>query len=119
MGITYVQGTVTGPTGKESSAEFLIDTGAAYTLLPEAVWRAIELTPTRAMSFRMVDGTRLERQVSGCALRIPQGDIPHTPVILGEAGDNQALLGVVTLEELGLVFHPFKRQLYPAEMLLI
>jgi len=34
----------------------------------------------------------------------------HTPVILGEE-DDEALLGVVTLEILGLVFNPFKRTL--------
>ncbi|MBZ5568656.1 MAG: hypothetical protein LAN64_12480 [Acidobacteriia bacterium] len=39
----------------------------------------------------------------------------HTPVILGEPGD-QALLGAVTLEILGLVLHPFKRTLEPMRM---
>jgi hypothetical protein len=38
-------------------------------------------------------------------------------VILGEPGD-EALLGVVTLENLGLVLHPFSRTLQPARMLL-
>ena len=41
----------------------------------------------------------------------------HTPVVLGEEGD-QALLGVVTLEILGLVFNPFDRTLKPMRMLL-
>ena len=36
----------------------------------------------------------------------------HTPVILGEPRDD-ALLGVVTLEEMGLVFNPFERSLQP------
>jgi len=38
-------------------------------------------------------------------------------VILGEAGD-EALLGVVTLEILGLILHPFNRTLQPARLLL-
>jgi hypothetical protein len=38
-------------------------------------------------------------------------------VILGEQGD-KALLGMVTLEILGLVLHPFKRKLEPMRMLL-
>lgn len=42
----------------------------------------------------------------------------HTPVILGEEGD-EALLGAVTLEILGLVFNPFKRTLQPIKMLLV
>ena len=42
----------------------------------------------------------------------------HTPVILGEESD-EALLGVVTLEILGLVFNPFNRTLQPMKMLLV
>ena len=38
-------------------------------------------------------------------------------VILGEA-DDEALLGVVTLEILGLVLNPFKRILQPMKMML-
>jgi len=38
-------------------------------------------------------------------------------VILGE-GDDEALLGAVTLESLGLVLHPFERSLRPMRMML-
>jgi predicted aspartyl protease len=38
-------------------------------------------------------------------------------VVLGEDGD-EALLGVVTLEILGLVFNPFDRTLQPMRMLM-
>jgi hypothetical protein len=41
----------------------------------------------------------------------------HSPVILGEPGD-APLLGVVTLENLGLVFNPFTRTLHPMRLLL-
>ena len=43
---------------------------------------------------------------------MPQGE-GHTPVILGEDGD-ESLLGVVTLEILGLIFNPFNRTLQSA-----
>ncbi len=39
------------------------------------------------------------------------------PVILGEPGDSN-LLGVVTLEALGYVLDPLKRELRPSPMLL-
>ena len=61
-------------------------------------------------------GTAIERDVSECHIAIAQGE-GHTPVILGEHGD-EALLGVVTLEILGLVLHPFNRTLQPGRMLL-
>ncbi len=69
------------------------------------------------MKFTLVDGTAIERDVSECYIILPQGE-GHTPVILGEESD-EALIGVVTLEILGLVFNPFKRTLHPMRMLLV
>jgi len=117
MGVTYVEGTVTGPTGKRETVRFLVDSGATYTLLPEKVWKAIGLIPKREMVFTLADGTAVERNVSECFIKLPQGE-GHTPVILGEPGD-EALLGVVTLEILGLILNPFTRELQPMRMLLV
>jgi len=114
--ITYVEGLVRGPTGKQATVGFLVDSGATYALLPHDVSRALDLEPKRSVAFTLADGTRIERQVSECYLTLPEGE-GHTPVILGEPGD-QSLLGVVTLEILGLILHPFKRTLEPMRMLL-
>jgi clan AA aspartic protease len=116
MGLTHVTGTVSGVTGKRASVDFLVDSGAKYTLLPEAIWKGIELRPKRRLTFTLADGTRIERDVSEAHIALPQGE-RHTPVILGESGD-EALLGAVTLEELGLVLNPFQRSLQPARMML-
>ena len=116
MGITYVEGTVTGPAGSRT-LDFLIDSGATYSLLPNEVWREIGLVPKRAAVFTLGDGSRIERQISECLFTLPVGD-GHSPVILGEPGD-EPLLGVVTLENLGLVFNPFSRTLHPMRMLLV
>ena len=117
MGITYIDGIATGPTGKRVSVRFLVDSGATYTLLGEPDWRQIELQPKRSLAFTLPDGTTVERQVSECHLSLPQGE-GHTPVILGQPGD-EPLLGAVTLEILGLVLNPFQRTLQPMRMLLI
>jgi clan AA aspartic protease len=116
MGLTKVEGTVTGPTGKQATVAFLIDSGATFTLLPWDVWRAIELTATDSVKCILADGTEVERKVSECRIALPQGE-RSTPVLLGEKGD-EALLGVVTLEELRLVLNPFTRQLQPMRMML-
>ena len=110
MGITYIEGTVRND-GTEESVSFLVDSGATYTLLPQQVWQSLGLQPTREMDFILADGTRISRGISECWIELPQGR-GHTPVILGEVRDD-ALLGVVTLEELGLVFNPFERSLQP------
>jgi predicted aspartyl protease len=116
MGITYISGTVTGPKG-ERSLEFLVDSGATYSLLPLDVWQTIGLAPKRSVTFSLGDGSKVERQVSECHIALNVGE-GHSPVILGEQGD-EALLGVVTLENLGLVFNPFSRTLHPMRLLLV
>jgi len=116
MGITYIEGRVKGPEGREKTVKFLIDSGAKYSLIPKKVWKAIGLKPKRKMSFILADGTTVEREVSEAYIVLPQGEA-HTPVILGKEKD-EALLGVVTLEILGLMFNPFDRTLNPAPMLL-
>jgi clan AA aspartic protease len=116
MGMTYIEGVVTGPGGKQATVRFLIDSGATYSLLPYEDWRTIELSPKRTMTFILADGTAIERKVSECHIILSEGE-GHTPVILGEPGD-KPLLGVVTLEILGLVLNPFNRTLQPMRMLL-
>ena len=116
MGFTHIDGVLTGPTGKQATVRFLVDSGATYTLAPHDVWKSLDLVPKRTVTFSLADGTAISRVVSECHITLPQGDA-HTPVILGEPGD-EALLGVVTLENLGLVLHPFKRTLEPMRMML-
>jgi clan AA aspartic protease len=116
MGLVSVEGTVTGPTGKQATVKFLVDSGAAYTLLPRKIWCAIGLKPMDSVTCVLADGTKVERKVSECRIALPQGE-RHTPVLLGEKGD-EALLGVVTLEILGLVLNPFNRTLQPMRMML-
>jgi predicted aspartyl protease len=116
MGLTYIEGIVRGPSGAEASVKFLMDSGATYTLLPDGVWRTIGLEAKRSVTFTLADGSTIARPVSECYIILPQGDA-HTPVILGEPGD-EALLGIVTLEILGLVLNPFTRELQPMRMLL-
>lgn len=113
--MTHIEGTVHGPNGEEQ-VRFPLDSGAMYTLLPIDVWQRIGLEPKRTEVFALADGTQITRPVSECHITLPQGET-HTPVILGEPGDG-ALLGTVTLEELGLVLNPFTRQLQRMRMLL-
>ena len=113
MGITVVEGVVTGPQGS-ATVRLLVDSGAIYTSLPDSIWQAIGLNPRRSQTFTLADGTGIERQVSECHIRLPHGE-GHTPVILGQPGD-AALLGIVTLEMLGLVLNPLTRELQPMHM---
>jgi len=114
MGLTFVEGTVSGPTGKSRQVKFLVDSGASYSLLPHDVWQEIELAPLKTLSFTMADGTTIDRDISECHI-VLAGEARHTPVILGIPGD-EALLGAVTLEILGLVLDPFQRTLHAMKL---
>ncbi len=117
MSLNYIEGTVSGPAG-EQTITFLIDSGAEYSLLPERIWKAIGLVADQERSFSLADGTRITRKIAECRFTFPQGS-RHSPVILGEPGDPDPLLGVVTLETMALVFDPFQRELRPMRLLLM
>ena len=116
MGLTYIEGIARSGEGKEVQVTFLVDSGAGYTLLPLDVWQEFGLAAIREQGFVLADGTRIQRSISNCRIILPQGETP-TPVILGEEGD-EPLLGVVTLEELGLMLNPFSRTLQPMRLML-
>jgi aspartyl protease family protein len=116
VALTEVEGTVTGPTGKQARVIFLVDSGGTYTVLPYQVWREIGLVPGDSITCSLADGTHMERRMSECWIALPQGQ-RSTPVILGE-NEDQALLGAVTLEELRLVLNPLTRQLQPMRVIL-
>jgi clan AA aspartic protease len=108
MGLTFIEGTVSN-NSTSRKVKFLVDSGAAYSLLPNKIWKALKLKPKRTETFTLADGTTIERDVSECHIALAEHD-GHTPVILGQPGD-EALLGVITLENLGLVLDPFRRTL--------
>jgi len=103
--VIYLEGTVTGPTEKQATVNFFVDSGATYTLVPWKVWHEIGLEATDSVRCMLADGTEIERKVSECHIALPQGE-RSTPVLLGEEED-EALLGMVMLEELRLVLNPF------------
>lgn len=116
MGQAYTEGKVKGEQGKTVNVRFLVDSGITYTLLPLQVWRALGLKPKRSVEFILADGTTIKRQMSECQIMLARRE-GHTPVILGEPED-KALLGILTLEILGLILNPFTRKLQPLRMTL-
>jgi len=89
---------------KFSDIEFLVDSGAVYSLVPGEI------------SFSLADGTSIKRKVSSAYFEY-QGEGGPAPVIYGEEGDSP-LLGATTLESIGLVLNPFSRTLHPMRMLM-
>jgi len=115
MGLTVVTGKV-GKGGKTVEVDFLVDSGATYTLLPKKVWKQLNLKPFEELKFTLADSTVLSRNISEVWLEYG-GRGRTVQVILGEDKD-EALLGSLTLEALGLVLNPFTRELMPMKLML-
>jgi predicted aspartyl protease len=116
LGLVYVAGIVKHH-GKEVRVNFLVDSGATYTVLTERVWRELGLEPIGEMEFTLADGTIIRRRISEALLELPGYGERHTPVVLGESEDEN-LLGIVTLKIFGLILDPFKRELRPIRALM-
>ncbi len=101
---------------RKAKVNFLIDSGAVYSLVPSATLEALGIRPHRKVDFSLADGTQISRQVGDAYFEL-NGEGGAAPVIFGEDGD-EPLLGATALESLGLVLNPFNRQLYPMRMLL-
>ena len=77
------------------------------------------MRPVREMEFVLADGTRIKRQISECIMKLSVSESEgHTPVILGEEGDDENLLGAVTLEIFGLILDPLSRVIRPMRAML-
>ena len=114
MGLTFVDAELLGLNSRKLTVRFLVDSGAGYSLLPKEVWEHLRLKPTRSATVSLADGTHLTRNVSECRIKI-QDRSGSTPVLLGEPGD-EPLLGVITLENLGLILNPYQRTLQPMQI---
>lgn len=74
------------------------------------------IKPLAEEEFRLANGTKVVRKKGGALFKY--GDrIGVADVIFGEEGDHK-LLGAFTLEALGLVLDPLKRELKPLPLLL-
>ena len=101
---------------KKIEVDFMIDSGAVYSLVPGTLLKKIGITSYRSMDFILADGTKIKREV-GDAYFEYNGDGGSAPVIFGIKGD-EPLLGATTLESIGLVLNPFQRELYPMRLIL-
>ena len=118
MGLTILEVEVGNPANPEvtEKIEFLIDSGAIYSVVPTPILERLAIQPISEQEFRLADGTKIVRK-KGIALFKYGDKIGGADVIFGEEGDS-VLLGAFTLEALGLALDPLKRELKPLPMIL-
>ncbi len=118
MGLTTLTLDIANPAqpAARASVEFLVDSGAVYSLVPREILERLGITPHGRQQFRLADCSTIERE-RGDALFVYGARRGAAAVIFGEPGD-ATLLGATTLESLGLVLDAVHRELKPLPMIL-
>jgi predicted aspartyl protease len=85
-----------------------------YSVVPASVLKRLGIKPGKTKTFILTDGTEIKRSLGQALFRM-DGEEGASPVVFGEKGDS-ILLGSLSLEALGLILDPFKRELRPLRM---
>ncbi|MEX2431179.1 MAG: aspartyl protease family protein, partial [Dehalococcoidia bacterium] len=96
--------------------ECLVDSGAVYSVVPSSVLYQLGIKSIGSQQFRSANGETVMRRKGIAAYRYGERT-GGADVIFGEERDAN-LLGVLTLEALGLSLDPLRRELKPLPMLL-
>ncbi|MEK7475030.1 MAG: aspartyl protease family protein [Candidatus Coatesbacteria bacterium] len=118
MGLTVVSVEIGNPAdpSRMEAMDFLVDSGAIYSVVPKAVLDRLGIKSIAFQEFRLANGDLIKRHKGVALFRL--GDkIGGADVIFGEEGDSN-LLGAFTLEALGLALDPLRRELKPLPMIL-
>lgn len=114
-----VKGIIANPIDRSirMEIEFVVDTGAIYTMIPESVARRLELEETGKRKFKIANGETVEYPVSEAYI-ILEGRGVTSLVVVGSEKVTP-LLGVTTLELLGFEVDPITRKLKPIELMIL
>ena len=118
MGLTILELEVANVASPEvtEKLEFLIDSGAICSVVPAPVLERLGIKPLAQQEFRLANGEKITRQ-KGVAVFRYKDKVGGADVIFGQEGD-ATLLGAFTLEALGLMLEPLKRELRDLPMML-
>jgi len=101
---------------RSADVDMVVDSGAIYSIVPAAVLRRIGVEPREMQTFGLANGGTVRRAIGDVRYEIDRS-VGAAPVIFGRRGDT-SLLGVVTLEALGLQLDPLRRTLRPLKLMI-
>ena len=118
MGLTFLEIEIGNPSNPDvtEKIDFLVDSGAIYSVVPTPVLEKLNIKPLAEQEFRSANGTKIIRKKGGALFRY-EDRVGVADVIFGEEGDSN-LLGAFTLEALGFSLDPLKRELRPLPLVL-
>ncbi|MCY3691485.1 MAG: aspartyl protease family protein [Chloroflexota bacterium] len=104
MGTFYADIGVGHPLGGDFlPVSALVDTGSTHSVMPESLLASLSLAPMERRTYRIADGSFIQRDVGEARFRIDNRERTCT-VIFGSEG--QYLLGATTLEDFDLMVDP-------------
>ena len=115
MGETRVKVRVHGSKGY-ADVDMIADTGATLTTIPESVARAAGILPIGSVAVKLADGSRMMIAIGQADIEIG-GDRAPVRVLIG-SDEHVSLLGLTSLETLGLKVNPVERSLEPSDYVL-
>jgi predicted aspartyl protease len=118
MGMTEIRVRLVNLADSRRAAEIdmIVDSGAIFSVVPSPVLRGIGVEPGESRTFRLASRASIRRGVGNVLYDI-DGRTGAAPVVFGRRGD-ASLLGVVTLEALGLRLDPLRRTLHPLKLMI-
>jgi predicted aspartyl protease len=118
MSITYLDIEVAHVDRPEQGekVQFLVDSGAYYSVVPTAILERLGIRPTSSLTLRLANGDPLTRRRGGAYFKYGER-VGNAGVVFGVEGD-ATLLGVTALEAMGLALNPIQRELIELPMLL-
>lgn len=98
MGLTFLELEIGNPANPAvmEKIDFLVDSGAIYSVVPIAILERLGIQPLVQQEFRLANGTKVQRK-KGIAIFKYGERIGGADVIFGEEGDT-VLIGAFTLE---------------------
>ncbi len=118
MSITFLKVKVINPEQpkKCEECEFLVDSGAVYSVVPQNILKKLGIKSNSFQEFILANGEIVKKPI-GNAYYEYEDKIRVAPVIFGDKGI--FLLGATTIEALGMILDPIRRELKPLPMVLM
>jgi clan AA aspartic protease len=110
MGLFSVDVELEGPAGRER-VTMLVDTGATYSTVPQALATQLGLIPTESDVFEFADGREETLPIAEARLRVDGRSTTTKVIIVG----SRPVLGAFALEGLRLGVDPVRKRLRPVK----
>lgn len=119
MGYVRVRAIIANPLKRnlKTELELNVDTGAIYTVIPNTIAKKLQLPITDKRRFKIASGEIVECPVSEAYIQLENKGVTSLVAIATEK--TPTLLGVTTLELLGLKVDPVTGKLTPLELMIL